>query len=48
MARKIFRFALLLIGLPALAYFLGPEVDTPTLDKSLPEVTTITFLNLKP
>jgi pimeloyl-ACP methyl ester carboxylesterase len=39
MARKIFRFALLLIGLPALAYFLGPEVDTPTLDKSLPEVT---------
>ena len=39
MARKIFRFALLIVGLPALAYFLGPEVETPTLDRSLPEVT---------
>jgi pimeloyl-ACP methyl ester carboxylesterase len=39
MVRKILRFALFFLGLPALAYFLGPEVDTPTLDKSLPEVT---------
>lgn len=40
MVRKVLRFALLIIGLPALAYFLGPEVDTPTLDKTLPVVSS--------
>ena len=39
MLRKILRFALILITLLVLVYVLGPEVDTPTLDRSLPEVT---------
>lgn len=39
MLRKILRIALLLLVLVSLAYFLGPKVDTPTLDKALPVVT---------
>lgn len=39
MTRKILRFVLLLLVFLALVYFLGPKVDTPVLDKSLPEVT---------
>ena len=39
MMRKILRIALFLVVLLALAYFLGPKVDDPTLEKALPEVT---------
>jgi len=39
MMRKILRIALFLMVLLALAYFLGPKVDDPTLEKALPEVT---------
>jgi pimeloyl-ACP methyl ester carboxylesterase len=40
MMRKILRFVLLLVVFLALVYFLGPKVDTPALDKALPEVTS--------
>ena len=40
MLRRILRFFLLIVALLLFAYFLGPKVDTPTLDKSLPEVTS--------
>ena len=40
MVRKVLRYALFIIGLPALAYFLGPQVTTPILDKTLPVVSS--------
>ena len=40
MIRKLLRFLLLFALLLLLVYALGPRVDTPTLDKSLPEVAS--------
>lgn len=40
MIRKVLKFVLLLGAILLLVYFLGPKVATPTLDKSLPEVTS--------
>ena len=40
MVRKILRFVLLFAALLLLVYFLGPRVDSPTLDRSLPRVTS--------
>ncbi len=38
MIRKIWRFVLLLAVVLSLVYFMGPEVEPPVLDRSLPEV----------
>ena len=40
MVRKILRFVLLFAALLLLVYLLGPRVDSPTLDRSLPRVTS--------
>ena len=40
MFRKILKFVLIGVALLLLVYFVGPKVDTPTLDRSLPEVTS--------
>lgn len=40
MVRKIIRVLLLLAGILLLVYFLGPKVDSPVLDRSLPEVSS--------
>ena len=40
MIRKTLKFLLFFAGLLLLVYFLGPEVDTPILDRSQPDITS--------
>ncbi len=40
MAQKILKFLLLCVVLVVFVYILGPKVDTPKLNKSLPEITS--------